>query len=194
MSKAWRNVSKELDAECRRAETIIFNTSILVLYREGWRRLRIERFLEKANDVYGECASSLQKSLVQMCDEQLGIELRNDSNESYKDTPYLSYEDWQNKKEQVLHKMNKVQQNCYIIRVRQKMISWMFPQIMASVLLALRKKENWGIDKIAEFASKVQEVRDQYNDEIKDIKAAVIEETGIEYEWIEGMIKLKGND
>lgn len=194
-SFGWRNASRELDKEYKKAEATMFNASILVLYRDyGFRKLRIERVLEKANAVFDECASSRQKSLVQMCDEQLGIELRNDFNESYKDTPYLSDEDWNSKKDQVLHKMTVLQQNCYLIRVRQKMKAWMFPQTMASVLLALHKKENWGAERVTEFASKVQAVREEFDNDIPSLKAAVLNKCGMEYEWREGRITLKGDE
>lgn len=180
-SFGWRKASKELDEEYKKAEATMFNASILVLYREyGFRKLRIERLLEKANEVYAECASSKQKSLVQMCDEKLGIELRNDNNESYKDTPYLSDDDWNSKKDQVLHKMTVLQQNCYLIKVRQKMKAWMFPQTMASVLLALNKKEGWGADKVTEFASRVQTIREEFGNDIPSLKAAVLNECGLD--------------
>ena len=118
-----------------------------------------------------------------MCDEKLGIEIRNDKNVSYKDTPYLNNDDWAKKKDVVMNRMTHQQQGCYLIRVRQKMKEWMFPQVLASVVLGLNSKEGWGVERLTRFTQQVQAVREEFDYDYKRIGAAVKEETGIEYKW-----------
>ena len=192
MSSAWKKTNNELEKEFRDAEDELYNATILVLYKfYGWRKLRIERFLNKASEVYDECGSSNKVSLVQMCDLELGIEVRNNKNETYKDTPYLNNDKWEIEKKNVFNKMNPVQRQCYMIRVRQKMKDWMFPQMLASIFLALHRKEGWGADKVLEFAEKVQEVRKEHENNIKSLKAAVKKECNIDYEWVRGKIEVE---
>lgn len=182
--RAWREATEELDKEYRKATEIVYFVSILVFNRVyGWKKLRIEHFLDKAVEVYVECRSNYQMSLVEMCDREMNIEVRNESNKSYTECPYLCQEDWERKKEQVIKKMSPNMQRMYLIRVRQLMKEWMFPQVLASILLALHRKEGFGIDRVNKFVSEFTALRDEFSDDRTKLKAAVEQEVGMYYTW-----------
>lgn len=182
--KAWKEANAELNKESERATEIVFYATIIVLNNKyGYKKLRIERFLNKAAEVFVECRTDGTKSLVQMCDEELNIEIRNDKNESYKNCPYICQEDWERKKKSIYEKLTPKQKNFYIVRVRQKMKAWMFPQMVSAVLLALHRKEKWGAERIAVFFDHLCDTRTEYADNIEKMRKIVLEETGMRYEW-----------
>jgi hypothetical protein len=178
---ALKKAEKELDEESSRAMQLGFYRSILTLSTEfGWKKLRIERFLDNASDVYTECRGDGRKSLIQMCDEETGIEVRNDADESYLDTPYLCQEIWD--RERVRYeKMPYPMQRAYFISVRQHMKKWMYAQVMASIILALHRKEGWGHERIVKFLEASEKYKANQN--IEELKATVESETGMKYVW-----------
>ena len=177
---AMKKAEKELDEESERAMQLGFYRSILTLSRVfGWKKLRIERFLDNAANVYTECRTG-DKSLIQMCDEETGIEVRNEADESYLDTPYLCQEKWDRERARY-DKMPYKMQRAYIISVRQHMKKWMYAQVMASIILALHRKEGWGHERIVKFLFATDNYKN--NQSISELKEMVEQETGMKYVW-----------
>lgn len=177
---ALQKANKELDEASGIAMQLGFYRTILALCRYGWKRLRIERFLDKAKEVYTECRSDGGKSLVQMCDEETGIEVRNEAGESYLDTTYLNQKKWDEDKAK-FDKMPYPMQRAYYISVRQHMKKWMYAQIMASIILALNRKEGWSFERIQRFLSVHDEIKAEFGNEIQKLNEEVMKETTMKY-------------
>lgn len=177
---ALKKVEKELDTAAGVAMQLGFYRTILVLnLNYGWKKLRIERFLDKASEIYGECRGDSTKSLVQMCDEETGIEVRNENGESYLNTTYLCQEKWDQEKPKFERAPAMVQKS-YYISVRQHMKKWMYAQIMASIILALHRKEGWSFDRIERFLTEHDKLKEQ-GQSIEQLKECVENRTGMKY-------------
>ena len=177
---ALQKANKELDEASGIAMQLGFYRTIITLSRYGWKRLRIERFLDKASEVYKECRSDGGKSLIQMCDEETGIEVRNDAGESYLDTTYLNQAKWDIEKAK-FDRMPYPMQRAYYISVRQHMKKWMYAQIMASIILALYRKEGWSFERISKFLSAHDEIKAEFGNDIEKLNEAVFIETTMKY-------------
>ena len=177
---ALQKANKELDEASGIAMQLGFYRTIITLSRYGWKRLRIERFLDKESEVYKECRSDGGKSLIQMCDEETGIEVRNDAGESYLDTTYLNQAKWNIDKAK-FDRMPYPMQRAYYISVRQHMKKWMYAQIMASIILALYRKEGWSFERISKFLSAHDEIKAEFGDDIEKLNDAVFSETTMKY-------------
>jgi len=177
---ALQKANEELDEASGIAMQLGFYRTIITLSRYGWKRLRIERFLDKASEVYKECRSDGGKSLIQMCDEETGIEVRNDAGESYLDTTYLNQAKWDIEKAK-FDRMPYPMQRAYYISVRQHMKKWMYAQIMASIILALYRKEGWSFERIRKFLSAHDEIKAEFGNDIEKLNEAVFNETTMRY-------------
>lgn len=179
--KALRKADAELTKCAQKAMDMIFYATCIALHRYfDWGELRISRFMDKAQEVYGECASNNDLSMIQMCDEEVGIEFRSLKNESYKDTPYLCTEKWHAIRDGWLKKP-KDYQISWLIAMKQKMRDWMSPQIMASVALALHRKEGWGLQRISTLTAYVDQICSEFSENVKIMCDAVEKETGLRY-------------
>lgn len=177
---ALKKANKELDEASGIAMQLGFYRTIIALCRYGWKRLRLERFMDKANEVYLECRKDDGKSLVQMCDEETGIEVRNEEGESYLDTTYLNQAKWDVEKAK-FDKMPYPMQRAYYISVRQHMKKWMYAQIMASIILALHRKEGWSFDRISAFLSVHDEIKAEFGNDIEKLNNEVYIQTNMKY-------------
>jgi hypothetical protein len=61
------------------------------------------------------------------------------------------------------------------MRIRQK--EWVGTLVMASMLIALHRREGYGIERCARLMERVQEVCADYKYDPKKLKAAMVEET-----------------
>lgn len=179
--KALKKADAELTKAAQKSMDLIYYATCLALYRHfGWKELRISRFMDKSQEVYRDCASNVDLSMIQMCDIEVGIEFRSLKNESYKDTPYLCNEKWNNIRPEWIKKP-KDYQLAWLIRMKQKMRDWMSPQIMASVALALHRKEGWGMQRISALTQYVDNICAEFGEDIKAMCKAVEQETGMRY-------------
>ena len=107
--------------------------------------------------------------MIQMCEEETGIEVQNGSGKSWEELPYMnatldtgkmSYAQW--------------------VYMRQQQVKWIAPQVMACLLVALHRKYGFGFDRCARFYEQVQEIEAQFGMDPERIRAACIKETGID--------------
>lgn len=142
--------NKELDKAYMDQSRIVFTTAAHVFWHEyGWRKNRIEKVFAQSNEVYKECADyGLEKSMIQMLDEETGIEIGIPGKKSYKELSYLNGDFWDGRpptKMQVLY-------------IRKQQAEWCAPTMIACIALALHRKDGWGSERIARFVTSVQEI------------------------------------
>ena len=162
--KACRELEKEIIDQCY----IGYSAAVLALKRNwGWGKKRITNLLGKSQEIWMECAGDVNKSMIQMLDEETGIEIQNGDGKSWKDLAYLN------------SKINtdRMTKAMYIY-MRREQKKWAAPQVMACLLLALHRREGFGYDRCQRFVAQVDEIKAQYKDTVT-IRKAALEETRI---------------
>ena len=83
---------KELQKEGERQAMLIHGAAALAMYRHwGWRKNRILDMLDKVEEVWNECASDIDHSMIEMCDTETGIEIQCGDGKTWKDLHYLNH-------------------------------------------------------------------------------------------------------
>lgn len=152
--------------------------------------------MDVSADVFEDCGSDNGISMISLCDKEIGIEIRSEKNESYLDCPYLCDENWQQMKDDFFKKPESYKK-AWLTRMKQKMKWWMFPQVTASVLVTLHRKEKWGYERILRFMDGLNDIRMEFADDPKKLLEAACNETGMEFAHTEAgelLILVKDND
>lgn len=145
---AENDVRKEVDLQI----DILYHSAALVLHRYGWTREQIEEFASVSNDTYSECADNAI-SLLQLLYDETGIELqRSDGLQSFKDILYLG------KKQQT----KPLSAPEYLL-MKQNQVKWVAAQITASIILALRRLDDWDDDECKAFFEDLEDQKWQFN-------------------------------
>ena len=167
---AYQKACDRIETEGRRQCFLLYSAAALALHRHwGKKKVTIIRLFEITGEVWHECASTNTHSMIQMCEEETGIEVQNGSGKSWEELPYMnatldtgrmSYAQW--------------------VYMRQQQVKWIAPQVMACLLVALHRKYGFGFDRCARFYEQVQEIEAQFRMDPERIRTACIKETGID--------------
>lgn len=154
--------NKELDRVYSEHASIVYTVAAYVFWHEyGWRKNRISKVFSQSQEVYSECAGyGVEKSMIQMLDEETGIEIGIPGKKSYKELSYLNGTIWEGKPP------TKMQ----LIYIRKQEAEWCAPVMIACLALALHRKDGWGSERIAKFVTSVQEIRFKYGNKYKSYK------------------------
>lgn len=92
MEIAIEKAERELDRELNVQTPLIYGSAAIALRRFwGWGTKRIQKVFDQTQDIWKECAGTNAKSMIQMLDEQTGIDLRiPGSDRSWKDLAFLN--------------------------------------------------------------------------------------------------------
>lgn len=170
-AKILLKYEKQLRIEVDKQLDIMYHALAIVLYRyHSWSTEQIFDLVAKTSqEVWKECASFKNKSIIQMVDEELGIELMSeDKNQHWWDVFFLS-----DKFEEGLENNMDINQ---WIAMRQGEIKWTSAQIMGTVLMSLHRKENWGVDALGKLFREMEDIKHDYP-KVKDLKRVCYEET-----------------
>lgn len=141
-----------IDDEGRKQCFIMYGASAIVLWKYHSRKqLAISRLFKVSREVWHECTLTSEKSMIQMCEQETGIEIRNESGKSWRDLPYLNGS-------LDPGKMTGAQW----VYMRQQQVKWVAPQVMACIMIALHRKWGFGFDRCARFYSQVEEVKQEF--------------------------------
>lgn len=167
---AYQKACDRIETEGRRQCFLLYSAAALALVRHwGKKKVTIIRLFEITGEVWHECAQTNMHSMIEMCEQETGIEVQNGSGKSWEDLPYMnatldtgqmSYAQW--------------------VYMRQQQVKWIAPQVMACLLVALHRKYGFGFDRCSKFYGQVQEIEAQYGMDPERIRAACIKETGID--------------
>ena len=165
----FRRSTTAIDDEGRKQCFIMYGASAIVLWKYHSRKqLAISRLFKVSREVWHECTLTNEKSMIQMCEQETGIEIRNESGKSWRDLPYLNGS-------LDPGKMTGAQW----VYMRQQQVKWVAPQIMACIMIALHRKWGFGFDRCARFYSQVEEVKQEFGGDPMKIQTACLELTGI---------------
>ncbi len=167
---AYQKACDRIETEGRRQCFLLYSAAALALARHwGKKKVTIIRLFEITGEVWHACASTNMHSMIEMCEQETGIEVQNGSGKSWEELPYMnatldtgkmSYAQW--------------------VYMRQQQVKWIAPQVMACLLVALHRKYGFGFDRCSKFYEQVQEIEAQYGIDPERVRAACIKETGID--------------
>lgn len=79
-----KRLNAELDRELARSYKLIFSCTAIALKRTyHWERNGIRKFLDLSDEVWRECASTNEKSMIQMLDHETGVEIQTGDGKSW---------------------------------------------------------------------------------------------------------------
>ena len=165
---AYQKATADLEAEMHRQCAILYSTTALALHRH-WNKgtQAITRLLDITGEVWHACATDNTKSMVQMCEEETGIEIKNETGKSWRDLAYLNNS---------FPQMTNAQ--WAYMRIRQK--QWIAPQIMACIMVALHRKYGFGFERLSRLYNQIDAIRTEYNLDPDKLREACREETHID--------------
>lgn len=167
---SYKKAMIELDHEMNRQVDMILPAAAIALRREWkWSSAKIKGILEETHKVWKECASSNQISMLEMLENETGIEMRAPGvNKSWHDLPYLNAK--------LDSKLITKEQWTYM---RQQQKKWMGCLVEASVFLALHRKYGFGFERISRLRNQIEDIRFQYDLSPKKLLEACAKETKV---------------
>lgn len=167
---AYQQSTAALEREGKRQCYIIYGASGIALYRR-WnkKRLAISRLFELTSDIWQDCAATNLHSMIEMCEQETGIEIQNGEGKSWHDLPYLNATLDQ-------YRMTNTQW----VYMRQQQIKWIAPQVMACIMIALHRKYGFGFVRLSRFYSQVDAIRAEYASDPDRLREECRRLTGID--------------
>lgn len=172
----FEKVNAKFKAESQKQCYLVYCATALAL-RRHWnkKRLAIHRLFDVSAEIWMDCASSNKVSMIQICENVTGIEIRNEDGKSWRDVASLN-SDYDIDPERMTYEQWVV--------LRSNQIRWVRPQIVACVIVALHRKWHFGFDRCARFYQQLDDIIAEYDGNVKRITSACLEETGIEIKYI----------
>ena len=161
---------RELEKEIERWEVISFAAAVLAMHRYyGWTRAQILEMLEHCAVICKDCSSTNQLSLIQMLDEETGIELQNGDDRSWQELAYLN----------ASLKPGQQMTTSQWIYMRNRQKKWVEPQLMACILLGLHRMKGYGFTSLKRIYSQIAGIEAEYGWNKDALHAACLDATGI---------------
>jgi hypothetical protein len=161
---------RELEEEIERQEVISFAAAVLAMHRYyGWTRAQLLEMLEHCAVICKDCSSTNQLSLIQMLDEETGIELQNGDDRSWKELAYLN----------ASLKPGQQMTTSQWIYMRNRQKKWVEPQLMACILLGLHRMKGYGFTSLKRIYSQIAGIEAEYGWNKDALHAACLDATGI---------------
>lgn len=185
MANLLRNVERQMNEEHDKQDRILRAAALITMHRHwGWRQKRLLGLLEMIDEVISECGDTRQKSMIQMLDEETGIELQNGDGKSWKELAFLNAEI-------DIGKLTLPK----LIYMRQQELKWIPSLITAYILLALHRKCGFGSDRCTRVYAQILETAEEFGWNGKDLTAACLQETGIDIDKVHFLREVKdGSD
>ena len=180
IQKQLRDTKRSLQKELNKQLDIIYSASAIILWRNGWRTLRIMRRFVTTMEIWTECQHyGPAKSMLQMLEEETGIELSlSGFDKSYHEIDYLDGSKWDG------HTPTPYE----LIYMYQQERKWMPPLILASFCLSLHRDDHFGSERIERFISQVDALRSELGEDPDAYNRVMETETGITRAMIWGQL------
>ena len=149
--KSLRKIEREMDRELDRQVRLIYASTAIALKRAcHWEKQGILKLMDLTHEVWEECAATNEKSMIQMLDEETGVELQNGDGKSWKDLAFLN--------SRISMGQMTLPQWMYM---RRQQMKWIPAQVTACILLALRRKCRFDEEQIADIYQKLLAVEQE---------------------------------
>ena len=165
VSRANRKINEELTKQL----DMLYALVVMVLWKDyGWRRLRIDRFFLRTQEVWDDVAEAgIEDSMLSLLEKETGIEIQMPGMKSYHEYAYLDVNAWDRKPPTEMQ----------VIYIRQQQRKWLPAMLIASMCLAMYRKEGWGPVRIARFVGYYEAMRDEYGGNIKALYEVIERDT-----------------
>ena len=169
MIRAIKKARVELDKEIDKQNSLINAAGTLVFARSyGWDDNQIVEFYRSQEEVYEECGKTLNKSLIQMCSEETGIDLiREESDVTWEDLYYLNPD---------FGVVELTPHQILYMTMQQK--KWVRADLLAAFVLTAKRKYNFDEDELGELFVGIMEVLREYEGDIKRLREQCMKEVG----------------
>ena len=169
-----RKAEQQMNEEHDKQDRILRAAALITMHRRWkWREKRLLGLLEMIDEVISECGDTKQKSMIQMLDEETGIELQIGDGKSWKELAFLNAEI-------DIGKLTMPK----LIYMRQQELKWIPSLITAYILLALHRKCGFGSDRCSRVYAQIWEVADEYEWDGQKLTEACRLETGIDIDKV----------
>lgn len=180
MTKRILQVKKELLEETNLQIDILYHAAAIALNRyHGWTADEICNFFHKAEEAGEDCTKDFELSMIELCWEELGIELMAEGIEKrWFEVSFLD-------SEKDLDRMKMDQFKYYQFFKNQ--IPWVPAQITASILIALYRAADWKPETCGKFISELEEVKFYYKKDPEVLREQCFEECGLKLQenfWV----------
>ena len=167
---AYQRACRRIETDGRKHCINIYGATAIVLWNHwGKRKVTISRLFDLTHDVWQACAKDHDSSMIQMCEKETGIEIRNESGVSWRDVQYLN--------SSINPGMMNEAQWRYM---RQQQIKWIRPQIMACIMVALHRKYGFGFQRCRWIYQLIEDIEAEYKAKPEQIRKACMELKGID--------------
>lgn len=175
---AIQKVNKQFQQESSKQVYIIYSFVAVVCWQQyGWRKERIDRLFKLSQEVWNECGEyGTEKSMLEMLEEETGIEIAMPNKKSYHEYAYLAAAAWDRKPP------TKMQ----LIYIRQQQMEWLPAMLLACFAIALHRKYKWADGRIGQFVGYVQQIRADNKNEVKAAFKLLEQQTGLTEDYIRG--------
>ena len=167
-----RKANQELDEEMRKQVELIYSAAAIAFARywnNGWGSERIRRIFDKTLETWDECGATNQISMIQMLEDESGIELRiPDMDKGWRELAYLN-------SDINMGRMSIAQ----MIYMRQRQKKWIGAMLMACLFLSLHRKYGFGKDRLVRLMGQIHEFEAEFNFDRKKLVEACRTEAGV---------------
>ena len=168
--KAFQKALRRIETDGIKHCINLYGATAISLWEQwGKKKDTITRLFQLSRDVWQDCAKDHASSMIMMCEEETGIEIRNESGVSWHDVPYLNgtLDPGEMTEAQWLY-------------MRQQQIKWVRPQVMACIMISLHRKYGFGFERLSRIYQQIQEIEAEHNAKPERIRKACYELTGID--------------
>lgn len=177
---AYYKSVKHLDVELERATKLVYPAMAIALREKGWSDKRLDTTCTGMREVLENMGNdeNEDKSLIQLCDEEVGIELMCESSDKHwYELPYLFTDNW----EAYLEKHNGKVQKAWLIAVKQAQKKWVIPMMYATVFVALYRKYHFTHEWLTKLYIRMDEIIHEVNSDTVKMSGLLAYKTGLRF-------------
>lgn len=145
-------------------------TAIALNQGWGWKHDRINKLLKETQKAWNECGKDNSKSMVELLEDETGVELQNGQGKSWREYAFLNNS----------HPLNSRQlsrQQIYFMR-RQQM-TWIGSLVLACILLGIHRREGFGSERIQRLYDQIIEIGEASKWSIEKLDSKLMELVGL---------------
>lgn len=164
-------LENQMQIEMYKQIRLYFSATAIALNQGwGWKHDRINKLLKETQKAWNECGKDNSKSMVELLEDETGVELQNGSGKSWRDYAFLNND----------HPLNKRQlsrQQIYFMR-RQQM-TWIGSLVLACILLGIHRREGFGSERIQRLYDQIIEIGEASKWSVNKLDSKLMELVGL---------------
>lgn len=173
---AYKKAVMELEKALEEATRLVYPAMALALNDLGWSNKKIEKTCESMAAVLSDIPED--KSLIQLLDEETGIELMCENSDlHWYELTYLNEASWND----YLRKHNGRVSRAYMIQVKMAQKKWCIPMMYATVFVALYRKYHFTHEWLIKLYTRMDEIIHEVNMNTDLMEKLLEEKTGLKF-------------